>query len=310
MAEIFKKPPSQIKIRTLETDIEDMRKGGGGLTSGKILGRDLEEINQRLQKQEAITFFPAEVSTEEIAARKKKIPIIIIGTAVALGIIVGIVFYLTRKPTFLSPTTIPSVTPQPVSLLTNFNGPSESIIFDLTLSGLEKILAQQFHEITKPQFTKEIVLIKNSGEFVTAEEFLKTLFNNFEGIAISDQPRWEKDFSLIIYTNDIGVKSIAYVTKINAKNLTVFSLSNLKSRFSLSFEKLIEKNSEILTSQYLQNIGAPIQQFIPKTIGPITVYFIKFTTGAEFYYGFYNEYFILSTTEQAFAKILDLILIR
>lgn len=35
MPEILRKPPSQIKIRTLETDVEDMRKSGGGLVEEK-----------------------------------------------------------------------------------------------------------------------------------------------------------------------------------------------------------------------------------------------------------------------------------
>jgi len=309
MAEIQRKPPSQIKIRTLETDVEDMRKSGGGLTSGKILGHDLEEVIQK-SNQEAVTFFPTEITPEKISSPKNKIIFTIIGTIVVLGLIVG--FFLSKnKSANPEISASPTSTPQYISLLNNFNGPREFVSFNLTLNDFEKILAQQFHNLTQSQTVKEIIFIDSNRNFISAENILKLLFNNFNGIAFSDQPKWEQGFSFIIYSNDTSQKSIAYIAKIDAKDLNVFALSGLRGRFSLAFENLIEKNSEILSSQYLQNVGNPQGTFNSKTIGVINnVRYIKFSSGAEFYYGFYNEYFIAATSEEAFQEMLEMIVIR
>ncbi len=307
--EIQRRPPSQIKIRTLETDVEDMRRSGGGLTSGKILGHDLEEITQRTNN-EAITFFPTDVSSVKNSSHKNKIIFAIIGTIVVLGAIVGFVLYK-NKPVSPEVSNIPTSMPQYYSLLNNFNGPREFVVFNLSLNEFERILAQQFHALNKSQTAKEIVFIDSNNKFITAENMIKLLFNNFSGISFSDQPKWEEDFSFIITSNNFSQKTIGYVAKIDAKNLNTFTLSGLKGRFSLAFENLIEKNPEILSSQYLQNVGNPVGTFNSKTIGVISnVRYIKFSSGAEFYYGFYNEYFIVATSEDTFQKILEMIVIR
>ncbi len=305
MIEIQRKPPSQIKIRTLETDVEDMRKSGGGLTGGKILGHDLEEIN-REEKKEAVTFFPTE-PTPLKTSPKKRFPLIIIGTVLILGLIVGFFLYKNQSQKTIS-TTTPTPTPQYVSLLKNFNGPREFINLNLNSDEFAKILVQQFQSLKDSHLTKEIVFINKDQSFIPAEEILKLLFNNFNSIAISDQPKWENDFSFIV-SSENNVNSIGYVAKIDAKNLNTFTLAGLKGRFSLAFEKLIEDNPEILSSQYLQNVGKPTSTFNSKTISVISnVRYIKFSSGAEFYYGFYNEYFIVATSENTFQKILEMII--
>jgi hypothetical protein len=309
MAEIQRKPPSQIKIRTLETDVEDMRKSGGGLTSGKILGHDLEEVIQK-NNQEAVTFFSTEITPEKNSSHKNKIIFTVIGTIIVLGLIVGF-FLFKNKPANPEVSTSPTSMPEYVSLLNNFNGQREFVSFNLTLSDFEKILVQQFNNLTQSQTIKEIVFVDNDRNFISAENILKLLFNNFSGISFSDQPKWEKEFSFIIYSDDISQKSIAYVAKIDAKNLNAFTLSGLRGRFSLAFENLIEKNPEILSSQYLQNVGNPEGTFNSKAIGVINnVRYIKFSSGAEFYYSFYNEYFVIATSEKAFQEMLEMIVIR
>ena len=312
MPEILRKPPSQIKIRTLETDVEDMRKSGGGLVEGKILGRSLEELTSSIEqkKKGEVTFFPTRVAPEEITQKKKKVPIIIIATIVGIGLVIGLVFYTGHKPQSPSNTLPPAAQPQYISLLHNYNGPQESVTFDLTLKNFESILVKQFYTITVPETVKEIIFTKNNGELVTGEEFLKTLFNNFEGIPFSNQPKWSKSFSFIIYTSKNGTNSIAYVAQMDNSSLNVTAFSSLKSRFAIDFEKFIINNVKLLTSQYLQDPGKPNAQFLPQTIGAINASVLQFSTGAEFYYALYDNYFIAGTSKDAFTKILDLIITR
>jgi len=46
MPDIQSRPPSFIKIRTMESDMEEMRSAGGHISEAKILGKRLEEIEQ------------------------------------------------------------------------------------------------------------------------------------------------------------------------------------------------------------------------------------------------------------------------
>ncbi|MCX8015806.1 MAG: hypothetical protein N2692_00640 [Patescibacteria group bacterium] len=308
MAEILKKPPSQIKIRTLETDVEDLRKSGGGLVSGKILGRDFEEISQKINQEQVITFFPTDTADQEIKPQKKNLLFIIGGTILGLAVIVGLIYFLSHKPQTPKTSITPTPKAQYVSLLINFSGQSVYELMDLSLDDFEKILIKK--HLLGPQNIQEIIFTKSTGDFITTDEFLRLLYNNFSGIASSEQPKFFANFSFIVYSDELSKKSIAYVSKINASGLSVFALSNLKSKFGLAFEKMIEQNPDLLTSQYLENIGSPTQPFLPKEIGPIKAQYIKFSTGNEFYYGFYNEYFIVATSQKAFEKILDLILIK
>jgi len=315
MPEILRKPPSQIKIRTLETDVEDMRKSGGGFISGKVLGRTPEEINRSVRNEgdkSAVTFFPTQTDTSNIAQKKNKVPVIIIATIVGIGIIVGLVFYVSRKPQTSPPITTPSITPQYSSLLRNFNGSQEWISFDLTLNGFENILVKQFYTISEHQKTKELIFVRNDGALVTTEEFFDVLFDHFKGITSAEQPQWEKRFSFIVYTDNNGSKSIAYVTKIDMTKSNPLVLPKLKQDFSRAFENFILNNTELLTHQYLQNPGKPNPPFLPQTIGPLNASVLKFSTGAEFYYAFYgNEYyFLVATSKPAFEELLNLIVER
>ncbi|HOD96796.1 MAG: hypothetical protein WC579_01825 [Candidatus Paceibacterota bacterium] len=315
MPEILRKPPSQIKIRTLETDVEDMRKSGGGFISGKVLGRTPEEINRSIHNEgnkNAVTFFPTQTDTSNIAQKKNKVPIIIIATIVGIGIIVGLVFYISHKPQTSPPIATPSLTPQYSSLLRNFNGVQEWVSFDLTLNGFEDILVKQFYTISEPQKTKELVFVKNNGSLVTASEFFDVLFDHFKGITAAERPQWENRFSFIVFTDNSGSKSIAYVTKIDTAKSNPLVLPKLKQDFSRAFENYILNNTELLTYQYLQNPGKPNSPFLPQTIGPLNASVLKFSTGAEFYYAFYgNEYyFLVATSKQAFEELLNLIVVR
>lgn len=309
MAEILKKPPSQIKIRTLETDVEDMRKSGGGLIGAKILGRDLEELTQKINQSEAITFFPTEAETPELPkTTKKKLFLIIGGTIFGLAIIVGVIYYLSHKPKTPQPHTTPTPMAQYVSLLSNFNGLTTYETINLTLDDFEKVLIKQ--QLLKANTIQQIVLVKPDNNFVTADEFIRLLYNNLKGIPISDQPKFFANFSLISYANNLGQKSLAYVLKLDSSGLNTFAFSTLKSRFGLAFEQLIQNQPELLTSQYLENIGSPLPPFLTKEIGPIRVQYLMFSTRKEFYYGFYNEYLIIATSQEAFEKILDFVLIK
>jgi len=154
MPEILRKPPSQIKIRTLETDVEEYAQKRWRFISGKVLGRTPEEINRSVRNEgdkSAVTFFPTQTDTSNIAQKKIKVPIIIIATIVGIGIIVGLVFYISHKPQTSPPIATPSLTPQYSSLLRNFNGSQEWISFDLTLNGFENILVKQFYTISEHQ---------------------------------------------------------------------------------------------------------------------------------------------------------------
>ena len=308
MAEILKKPPSQIKIRTLETDVEDMRKSGGGLIAGKVLGRDFEEVSQKINQQEAVTFFPTETEPENVS-NKKKIPLIIVATIVIIAIIIGGVLLFTsksKKQIVSQPTATPQ---QYISLLVNFNGSQEYQTIDISdINSITQVLAKQ--TILGPQITKEIVFVKKNGELVKGEEFLKLLYNNFENISPTDQLPLMANFSFIIYSDNQSKKSLAYVLKINSAGYNVFSLQQLKSKFGLAFENLIENSPEILTPQYLENVGKPTGIFQPKEIGPIQARYLSFTTGNEFYYGYYNDYLIIATSEKAFETILNALLPR
>lgn len=314
MAEILKRPPSQIKIRTLETDVEDMRKSGGGIITGKVLGRDFEEVSQKINQQEAITFFPTESESENII-NKKKIPLIIISTIIVIAFIIGGVLFFSSKSKHQTTYTPTPTSQQYVSLLTNFNGASEQQTIDINdINSITQILAKQ--TILGPQITKEIIFMKNNGELVKGDEFLKVLYNNFKNISPNEQLPLMANFSFIVHSNIQSQKSIAYVFKINSSGYNVFGLQELKSKFGLSFENLIENNPEILTPQYLENVGKPSGIFQPKSIGSIQARYLSFTTGKEFYYGYYhadslnNDYFIIATSLEAFETILNTLLPR
>ena len=65
MPNIQSRPPSFIKIRTMQSDIEEMRSSGGHISGAKILGKRLEEIEKE-QPEELPIEKEQEISPEII----------------------------------------------------------------------------------------------------------------------------------------------------------------------------------------------------------------------------------------------------
>lgn len=308
MANIPKKPPSYIRIRTLESDTEQMRQSGGEINRGRVAGKKMEEIEMGPAVKEEAIFEDKDTPPEQAPGKKNKIvPIIIILLAVFLLGGAAVFFLLAPKQKNANPVASASPTPQYVSLLKNFNGPLTYAILTGNTDDFEKILNQEFKKLSVNQ-AEEIAFMKNQIGVYPANDFLRLLYANFPGIGLTNIPDFEADFSFLAFQNQNTQASLAYVLKINEANLSTFTLSNLKAQFATSFEKFIEDHSELLTPQYLENVGNPQKLFLTKTIGSINGRYLTFSTSKEFYYGFYQNYFIVATSQESFQKTLEFLL--
>lgn len=312
---IDKKPPSSIRIRTLESDMEQMRESGGEVNSGRILGKNLEEIQEqpkeKPEENQAI-FEEDEIHTILTKDRKKKAKktFIILGIIIAIMIIIIGGLLLINKSKRLENTTITSTpvpTPNYASLLKISPTERAFLSFSGKLKDLEKIITNEFQNITSTNYVKELVLMKDNVNAFSGLEFLRLAFSNLSGISITNIPPFEDNFSFTIISDEFGNKSLAYVLKINETGLSTFALSNIESVFATDFEQLIEENYEDLTSQYLENPGTIKEPFLTKAVGAVNARYLKFSTGKEFYFAFYQNYLIIATSETSFQKLLEMI---
>ncbi len=312
--ERIKKPPSRIRIRTLKSDVEEMRQAGGKTGSGIIFGKKLEEIREEEKEEEKVEekrpLFETKDEVEQAKEKKSKIlPIII--TIIIIFILGGAsAFFLLQKLDGIEEPT-PTIAPSPIySSLFQFPPEKKEFVqFSGKITDFERILSSEFKNNFEPGQVKEIIFLKNEIDSFSANDFLRSIFSNFPGINTADIPSFENDFSFIIHNIEQEIINYTgYVLKIDTSQLPSFAISNLKSRFSTEFEKLIEGQPDLLTSQYLQDVGKSSTPFISKEIGPIKARFIKFSTGLEFYYGWYQDDLIISNNQQTFSKILEFLL--
>ena len=316
MPDIQSRPPSFIKIRTMESDMEEMRSAGWHISEAKILGKRLEEIEQiKIKEPEIIEEETTETENnpdiQVIGVKKKnKIFPIIISIIIILIIGGGAGYYFLILPqnnkTISTPTPIP--TPQFISLLKNYSGETTLIKYQGNTSDLEQIISQAFQKSIIPGVATEIGFMQDDYNIYPGATFLKSIYNNFPGINYTDIPTFENKFAFIIYNDSLGKNGISYTLKINEQGLTAFTIANIKSKFGAAFEKFIEENSDILSSQYLQDPGMPQKPFLNKELGAINARYLKFSTESEFYYGFYQNYLIMGTSQDSFQKILELLL--
>jgi hypothetical protein len=321
MSDIQSRPPSFIKIRTMQSDIEEMRSSGGHISGAKILGKRLEEIKEveeeqveqptTEEKQEAFSETETNNGAEIVGSPKKSkaLPIII---SIMVVLILGgtgsyfLIFSKNNNEVVNTPTPIPK--PQFSSLLKNFSGETELIKYQGYSSDLEQLISQAFQKSIIPDTAKEIGLMQDDYNIFPAQTFLKSVYNNFTGVNSSEIPNFENKFSFIVYDDTLGKNSIAYTLKLNEQGLNSFTIASIKQKFITAFEKFIEENSEVLSSQYLQNLGNPQKPFLSKELGAVNARYLKFSTGSEFYYGFYQNYLVISTSQASFQKILELLL--
>lgn len=309
MPEIPQKPPTQIRIRTLQSDVEQMRQSGGEVASNRVLGQNAEEIQDQpstVTDQSAI-FAESELSATETGTKPKNKLFLIIIIAILIIAAAGTIFYFVIKPKNNRPAPIPtaSATPQFSSLLLNFSGPKIYERFSGNLDDFEKFLSQTLIQISEPDTVEEIIFLKDDTSAFPANTFIKSLFSNFPNVSIADLPDFQNDFSLLISSDTSAKTSIAYVLKINDSQIPTFAIANIKSRFGTALENMLSEQPDLLTSQYLENPGTIQNQFTTKAIGPINARFLKFSTNLEFYYGFYQNYLIIATSQSAFQKLFD-----
>jgi hypothetical protein len=316
MPEIKNRPPSFIKIRTMQSDMEEMRSAGGHISGAKILGKRLEEIEEtKVEEPEIIEETTPEIESapgvQVIGVKKKsKILPIIIAIIIILmaGGGAGYYFLILPQEDKIVSTPTPIPTPQFISLLKNFSGETTLTKYQGNTSNLEQIISQGFQKSIIPDVAAEIGFMQDDYNIYPATAFIKSIYNDFSGINYSDIPNFENKFAFIVYNNSLGKNSVAYTLKINEQGLTSFTIANIKSNFGAAFEKLIEENSDILSSQYLQDPGVPQKPFLNKELGAINARYLKFSTGSEFYYGFYQNNLIIATSQDSFQKILELLL--
>lgn len=315
--DIQSKPPSFIKIRTMQSDIEEMRSSGGHISSAKILGKKLEEVEEKQieqpateEKQGIFSEVEANNETQVVGSQKrgKALPIII--TIVVILILggAGAYFFVLPKNNEIISTPTPTPKPQFSSLLKNFSGETELVKYQGNSSNLEQLINQAFQKSIIPDTAKEIGLMQDDYNIFPAQVFLKSVYNNFTGVNSSEIPNFENKFSFIVYDDALGKNSIAYTLKMNEQGLNSFTIASIKQKFITVFEKFIEENSDVLSSQYLQNLGNPQKPFLSKELGAVNARYLKFSTGLEFYYGFYQNYLIIGTSQNSFQKILELLL--
>jgi len=310
MPEIYKKPPSNIRIRTLESDTEQMRQSGGEITTSGILGKKIEEIEEAppVPEEETGIFEEQEISLEKTSPKKTKVLPVVIAAVVFLLLGGGITFLLVSKSKKQPPLPTASPTPSYVSLFRNFAGERLYLKFTGKIEDFEKILNQEFQKITQPNNIEEIIFMKDEINPYPADDFLKIIYAGFPTIGLTDIPEFEKNFSALIVSDQFAKNSFSYVLKINEANLSTFAVGNLKAKFSTVFERFIEEHYDLLTSQYLENPGLAQKPFLTKPIGPVNSRYLKFSTAKEFYYGFYQNYFLVGTSETAFQKTLEALL--
>jgi len=308
MAEIPKKPPSYIRIRTLQSDAEEMRQSGGEINTGRISGQKMEDLeNNRPIIEEAI-FEEKEIPLNQKTAKKNKIlPIIIIFLIVFLLGGAAVFFIVLPKLKNANSSATPSVTPQYVSILKNFSGETTFLTFAGDINDFEKGLTQEFKKL-EPNQSKEIVFLKDASNIYPANGFLKIIYSNFPGISLTDVPNFEGVFAFIILQNQLGENNLGYILKIDDANLPTFTLASIKTTFATAFERFIEEHYDLLASQYLENVGEPQKPFLGKAVGPVNTRYLKFSTAKEFYYGFHQSQLIIATSQDAFQKILDFLL--
>ena len=317
MPDIQSRPPSFIKIRTMESDMEEMRSAGGHISEAKILGKRLEDVetertNEPEIKEENAVQEQPELNPEiqVIGQKKNKILPIIITLVIILlaGGGAGYYFLVFSKKTEVVSTPTPVPTPQFVSLLKSFSGATTLAKYQGYSGDLEQIISQAFQKSITPDTVTEIGFMQDDYNTYPGQNFLRSIYNNFPGINSIDIPIFENKFAFIVYNDSLGKNSIAYTLKINEQGLTTFTIANIKSKFGAAFEKFIEENSDILASQYLQDPGIPQKPFLSKEVGAINARYLKFSTGSEFYYGFYQNYLVIATSQDSFQKILELLL--
>lgn len=308
MAEIPRKPPSYIRIRTLKSDAEQMRQAGGEITSGQILGKKMEEIGREQAVSEEAIFEEKEIPLGQAPTKRNKIipAIIILLIVFLLG---GAAVFFVVLPKSKTPKATPSASPTPqyVSLLKNFSGERIFLTFSGRLDDFEKTLSQEFKKLEISQ-SKEIIFLKDNVNIYPANDFLKMIYSGLPGVGLTDIPAFENDFSFILLIDQSGQNALGYVLKINEAGLSTFALSNLKSKFATAFEIFIEEHSDLLTPQYLENAGNAQKPFLSRAIDPVNGRYLKFSTGKEFYYGFYQNYLIIGTSQDTFQKILEYLL--
>ncbi len=309
----------------MQSDIEEMRSAGGHISGSQILGKRLEEIQEveRVkeeqieqstatgEKQEIFSEVETENKTQVVGVRKKsKVLSIIISLTIILilGGGAGYYFLIFSKENKVVNTPTPTPKPQFSSILKNFSGETELVKYQGNLSHLEQLISQAFQKSIAPNVAKEIGLMQDEYNIYPAQNFLKSIYNNFTGVNSSEIPNFENKFSFIIYDDPMGKNSIAYTLKLNEQGLNSFTIASTKQKFITVFEKFIEENSDILSSQYLQDPGVPQKPFLNKELGAINARYLKFSTGSEFYYGFYQNYLIIGTSQVSFQKILELLL--
>lgn len=304
----------------MQSDIEEMRSSGGYISGTKILGKKLEEVEESEkeqikqspteEKRGIFSEVEADNETQIVGSLKKSKTLPIIITIVAILILGGAGAYFfvfsNKKEGTSTPTPIPM--PQFSSLLKNFSGETELVIYQGNLSNLERLISQSFQKSIVPDIAKEIGLMQDDYNIFPAQSFLKSAYDNFTGVNSSEIPNFENKFSFIVYDDAMGKNSIAYTLKINEQGLNSFTIANIKTKFNTVFEKFIEENSNILSSQYLQNLGNPQKPFLNKELGAVNARYLKFSTGSEFYYGFYQNYLVIATSQNSFQKIMELLL--
>lgn len=313
---IEKRPPSYIRIRTLQGDAEQMRESGGEVNSGRILGKKLEEIQEQPEQQpidNQVIFEEDEIHAALIKERKTKakktLSILIITIVVICLATLGFFLFksLQDKNLEIVNTNTPVPTPNYTSPLKISPSERSFVSFSGKLNDLEKIITSEFQNISTPNYTKELILMKDNVNAFSGMEFLRMAFSNLSGISLTDIPPFEDNFSFTIISDGLGKKSLAYVLKINESGLSSFAVSNIKSVFATAFERLIQNDPGNLTSQYLENPGTIKEQFLTKAIGAVNARYLKFSTGKEFYFAFYQNYFIIATSESGFQNILNLL---
>lgn len=307
MAEIPKRPPSYIRIRTLQSDAEEMRQSGGEINTGRILGQKMEDLESKLPIAEEAIFEEKDATINQHETKKNKVLPIVIILIVVFLLGAAVMFLVILPKTKNSALATPSATPQYTSLLKNFSGEKVFLILAQGLNDFEKGLTQEFKKL-EPDQSKEIVFLKDASSAYPANSFLRIIYSNFPEMNLTDIPDFENNFSFIIFQNQLGENNIGYVLKINDANLATFTLANLKTKFATAFEIFIEEHFDLLASQYLENAGEPQKPFLGKAIGPLNARYLKFSTGKEFYYGFYQNQLIIATSQGAFQKVLDFLL--
>lgn len=309
------KRPSNIRIRTLKSDIEEMRNSGGQVMAGGIIGKPLEEVEKSSPKKVIDKVDPLFESDKKVlnkdSNKKSKILPIMIGI-VMIFILGGVSAYLIFKPKgdqeiVATPTVKP--TPSHISLLANPVEEKINIEFSGELSDFEKILSQEYKKNYEPGSSLELVLLKDEINSFPANDFLNVIFSGFPGVISTDVPSFKEDFSLLIYNSGQAVQNrLASVYEIDKGDFPSFTIANLKSKFSTALEKLIEERPDLLSSQYLENVGQTKSPFLSQEIGPVKARYIQFSAGSKFYYGWYQDYLLMATSNESFSRLLTAIL--